>query len=65
MTNIINTLKELSKKSNISLYAAICKAGYNPHNIYNKFSRGNIYFSDVEKLLASIGYHLEIKPNKQ
>ena len=61
MTNIINTLKELSKKSNISLYAAICKAGYNPHNIYNKFSRGNIYFSEAENILNELGYRIEIK----
>ena len=61
MTNIINTLKELSKKSNISLYAAICKAGYNPHNIYNKFSRGNIYFSEAENILNELRYRIEIK----
>ena len=59
--DIINTLKELSKTSDISLYAAICKAGYNPHNIYNKFSRGNIYFSEAENILKELGYCVEIK----
>lgn len=62
MTDIINTLKKLSETSDISLTAAIHKAGYNSQNIYNKFQRGNIYFSEAELILNQLGYQIEIKP---
>ena len=62
MTDIINTLKELSETSDMTLTAAIHKAGYNSQNIYNKFKRGNIYFSEAERILDQLGYRIEIKP---
>ena len=49
-------------QSNISKNQIIRNAGLNPHNIYNKFSRGNIYFSEAERILNQLGYQIEIKP---
>lgn len=62
MTDIINTIKELSKTSDMTLTSAIHAAGYNSQNIYNKFQRGNIYFSEAELILNQLGYQIEIKP---
>ena len=64
MTDIINVIKKLSKTSDTTLTAAIHQAGYNSQNIYNKFKRGNIYFSEVESILNQLGYQIEIKPKK-
>jgi hypothetical protein len=38
-------------------------AGLSATNINHKLQRDSLYFSDVEKLLDAINYHLEIVPN--
>jgi hypothetical protein len=61
--DIESTIRSLLKQSDIGLYAACYSVGLNPQNVSNKFSKGTLYFSDVEKLLSAINYHVEILPN--
>jgi hypothetical protein len=40
-------------------------AGLSATNINHKLQRDSLYYTDVEKILAAINYHLEIKPEGQ
>ena len=54
----------MAADNNISMNQLCVKSGLSATNINHKLQRDSLYFSDVEKLLTSIGYHLEIKLNK-
>ena len=61
--DINETLKTMIEKTDNSRNQIIRNAGLNPQNINNKFSRGTLYFTDVESILNVLGYHFEIIPN--
>jgi len=49
----------------ISMNQLCAHAGLSATNINHKLQRNSLYFTDVDKLLATLNYHLEIKPEGQ
>lgn len=62
--DIVSILRKMAEDNNISMNKLSAESGLSASNINHKLKRNSLYFSDVEKLLASIGYHLEIIPDK-
>lgn len=58
--SIADTIKQLAEDNNTNM-AQMCKASNLSHsNIVHKIERNSLYYSDIEKLLDSIGYKLKI-----
>ena len=62
--DIVSIIRQLAIDNNISMNQLCYNAGLSATNINHKLQRDSLYFSDVEKLLASIGYHLKIIPDE-
>ena len=62
--DIVSILRQMAADNDISMNQLCAKSGLSATNINHKLQRNSLYFTDVEKLLASIGYHFEIIPDK-
>lgn len=65
MQNIGDVIREFLKQQYSTTAECARRIGCGKSNLYDKYKRGTVYVSDLEKIADAYGYEVEIKFRKK